>query len=147
MAKASKFAALAEFRQHPPEPEPEPDPVAGAAGPMSISADELEADGGVAVAIEEAPTVAEPESIDFVSPPRRTRTAKAAPPPPPPPRPRGRPPGKRSDPQWKLFSHFLKRSTQRQATAILFETEADEDLSDVLQGLLEKWVAGQRAKM
>ena len=35
-------------------------------------------------------------------------------------RPKGRPPtGKRSNPDWKLYSHFLKRRTQRAAVARL----------------------------
>jgi hypothetical protein len=29
---------------------------------------------------------------------------------------KGRPPGKRSDPAWKLYSHFLKKQTHREAT-------------------------------
>ncbi len=149
MANRSKFAALAEFRQIPTEPEPD------------VSPSVVEAEGGVvdqggpagakAVVTEEPMTVIETVTVDLAAsvevPPGRARAAKVAPPAPSVPRPRGRPPGKRSDPEWKLFSHFLKRSTQRQATAILFETEADHDLSDVLQSLLEQWVARQRAKM
>src|SRR4051794_26495688 len=57
-----------------------------------------------------------------------------------------RPPGKRSDPEWKLYSHFLKRKTQREAAALLLaEGEDGPDLSDVLQALLERWVAEQKA--
>jgi hypothetical protein len=54
---------------------------------------------------------------------------------------RGRPAtGKRSNPEWKLFSHFLKRKTQRAAVARLQAEDSDRDLSDVLQELLEKWL-------
>jgi hypothetical protein len=54
---------------------------------------------------------------------------------------RGRPPtGKRSNPDWKLYSHFLKRKTQRAAVARLQAEDAGRDLSDVLQELLEKWL-------
>jgi hypothetical protein len=56
---------------------------------------------------------------------------------------RGRPAtGKRSNPEWKLYSHFLKRKTQRAAVARLQADDNDRDLSDVLQELLEKWLKG-----
>jgi hypothetical protein len=54
---------------------------------------------------------------------------------------RGRPAtGKRSNPEWKLYSHFLKRQTQRAAVARLQAEDNGRDLSDVLQELLEKWL-------
>jgi hypothetical protein len=54
---------------------------------------------------------------------------------------RGRPPtGKRSNPDWKLYSHFLKRRTQRAAVARLQAGDESRDLSDVLQELLENWL-------
>ena len=54
---------------------------------------------------------------------------------------RGRPAtGKRSNPEWKLYSHFLKRKTQRAAVARLQAEDSDRDLSDVLQELLEEWL-------
>jgi hypothetical protein len=54
---------------------------------------------------------------------------------------RGRPPtGKRSNPEWKLYSHFLKRKTQRAAVARLQADDDGRDLSDVLQELLENWL-------
>jgi hypothetical protein len=103
MAKASKFAALAEFRQAQDEPEaPAPEaPIA-------------------------SPPVAEPVQET--------------------PRPRGRPPGKRSDPAWKLYSHFLKRKTQRAAAALLLDRDDGRDLSDVLQALLEQWIVEEKRK-
>jgi hypothetical protein len=55
---------------------------------------------------------------------------------------KGRPPGKRSNPEWKLYSHFLKKKTQRQAAAHLAALDDGRDLSDVLQELLERWLAG-----
>ena len=58
-----------------------------------------------------------------------------------PPRAKGRPPtGKRSNPDWKLYSHFLKRRTQRAAVARLQAEDDGRDLSDVLQELLENWL-------
>jgi len=54
---------------------------------------------------------------------------------------RGRPPtGKRSNPDWRLYSHFLKRKTQRAAVARLQADDDGRDLSDVLQELLENWL-------
>ncbi len=63
------------------------------------------------------------------------------------PRPIGRPPGKRSDPEWKQFSVLLKKRTQREAS-VLLRAEQDEDdgrdLSDLLQELLASWVDDRR---
>jgi hypothetical protein len=53
---------------------------------------------------------------------------------------KGRPPGKRSDPAWKLYSHFLKKQTHREVTNILRNEENGQDFSDVLQQLLEEWL-------
>ena len=54
---------------------------------------------------------------------------------------RGRPAtGKRSNPDWKLYSHFLKRQTQRAAVARLQAEDEGRDLSDVLQELLDNWL-------
>jgi hypothetical protein len=61
-----------------------------------------------------------------------------------PMRGKGRPPGKRSDPAWKLYSHFLKKQTHREATNILRNEENGRDLSDVLQQLLEEWISQQK---
>jgi hypothetical protein len=58
---------------------------------------------------------------------------------------KGRRPGKRSDPAWKLYSHFLKKQTHREVTNILRNEEDGRDLSDVLQQLLEEWLI-QRKK-
>lgn len=109
MAKASRFAALAEFRQAQ-EPGPEAPPAA-----------------------EVAPIASEPEPAAAAITPE-------------PPRSRGRPPGKRSDPAWKLYSHFLRRKTQREAAALLLDRDDGRDLSDVLQGLLEGWLADEKRK-
>jgi hypothetical protein len=57
---------------------------------------------------------------------------------------KGRPPGKRSDPAWKLYSHFLKKQTHREATNILRNEENGQDLSDVLQQLLEERLSRQK---
>jgi hypothetical protein len=61
----------------------------------------------------------------------------------PPPR-LGRPPGKRSDPAWKQFSVLLKRETQREAAAILKGRDEGQDLSGLVQSLLERWIKQQK---
>ena len=56
---------------------------------------------------------------------------------------RGRPAtGKRSNPEWKLYSHFLRKQTQRAAVARLQAEDSDRDLSDVLDELLAEWLKG-----
>jgi hypothetical protein len=63
-------------------------------------------------------------------------------------KPLGRPPGKRSDPEWKQFSVLLRKRTQREAAIILRSGQDGEgsshDLSDLLQQLLERWVDERR---
>jgi hypothetical protein len=54
---------------------------------------------------------------------------------------RGRPAtGKRSDPAYKLYSHYLRRETQRAAATRLLAEDNGRDLSDVLQDLLAGWL-------
>jgi hypothetical protein len=56
----------------------------------------------------------------------------------------GRPPGKRSDPEYKQYSVLLKRHTHRQVTAILRDQEDSPDVSELLQQLLEQWLEKQQ---
>lgn len=61
---------------------------------------------------------------------------------------RGRPAtGKRSNPEYKLYAHYLKKRTHRLVTAKLTALHAEEDqqpdLSDLMQELLEEWLARQ----
>ena len=54
---------------------------------------------------------------------------------------RGRPPtGKRSNPEWKLYSHFLKRRHSAPQWRACKPRTSGRDLSDVLQELLENWL-------
>ena len=64
--------------------------------------------------------------------------------PPPIVRPIGRPPGKRSDPAWKQFSVLLKKETQREAAGILRDKDEGQDLSSLVQHLLENWIKKQK---
>jgi hypothetical protein len=56
----------------------------------------------------------------------------------------GRPPGKRSDPEYKQYSVLLKKQTHRQVTAILRDQEDGPDVSELLQQLLEQWLHRQQ---
>ena len=56
----------------------------------------------------------------------------------------GRPPGKRSDPDYKQYSVLLKRQTHRQVTTILRDQEDGPDVSELLQQLLEQWLEKQQ---
>jgi hypothetical protein len=55
----------------------------------------------------------------------------------------GRPPGKRSDPEYKQYSVLLKKQTHRQVTTILRDQEGGPDVSELLQQLLEQWLQQQ----
>lgn len=59
----------------------------------------------------------------------------------------GRPRGKRSDPAWKQFSVLLKKETQRAATKILRDNDEGQDLSGLVQNLLEGWIKEQKTKL
>jgi hypothetical protein len=56
----------------------------------------------------------------------------------------GRPPGKRSDPEYKQYSVLLKRQTHREVTKILRDQEDSPDVSELLQQLLEQWLQHQQ---
>jgi hypothetical protein len=51
----------------------------------------------------------------------------------------GRPPGKSSNPEWEQTTVQLKRATKQAARAILLTLDG-QDLSEVLQQLLDQWV-------
>jgi hypothetical protein len=64
---------------------------------------------------------------------------------------RGRPAtGKRSNPEYKLYAHYLKKRTHRRVAATLAALHAENDqppdLSDLVQELLEAWLARQEAQ-
>ena len=121
MAKASKFGALAEFRRE--------------------KVDDASVDDTAAAAIADAALPA-PEQAPAPEPPPTPVPAVVE----PEVKRRGRPPGKRSDPDWKLFSHFLKRRTQRRATLLITHLDDGRDLSDVLEDLLGRWVEEQEKR-
>lgn len=77
----------------------------------------------------------EPESE--LTQPRRTERTPLT-------KPIGRPPGKRSDPEWKQFSVLLRRQNQRKAADILRDRDDPLDLSGLIDTLLEAWIKKQK---
>ena len=57
-----------------------------------------------------------------------------------PVRGRGRPPGKRSDPDYQPTTVLLRKHTKKTATRLLEDTNAAHDLSDLLEQLLTEWI-------
>jgi hypothetical protein len=74
------------------------------------------------------------------------RPADQPPEPPAPPvgsepvRRRGRPPGKRSDPDYQPTTVLLRKQTKKTATRLLEDTNAAHDLSDLIEQLLTNWI-------
>jgi hypothetical protein len=55
-----------------------------------------------------------------------------------------KPVGKRSDPAWRQHTVMLKHETHVDACDLLRRMDTKQDISDLLQSLLEQWVARQR---
>ncbi len=56
---------------------------------------------------------------------------------------RGRPPGKRSDPDYQPTTVLLRKQTKRTAVRLLEDTNAARDLSDLIEQLLTEWIQQQ----
>jgi hypothetical protein len=56
---------------------------------------------------------------------------------------RGRPPGKRSDPDFQPTTVLLRKHTKRTAVRLLEDTNAAQDLSDLIEQLLSEWIQKQ----
>ena len=52
---------------------------------------------------------------------------------------RGRPPGKRSDPDFKPTTLLLREQTKRTAMRLLEDSQSGQDLSDLVEQLLAQW--------
>jgi len=57
-----------------------------------------------------------------------------------PVRGRGRPPGKRSDPDYQPTTVLIRKHTKKTATRLLEDTNAASDLSDLIERLLMEWI-------
>jgi hypothetical protein len=91
---------------------------------------------GLSAAIKEAQQT--PADVQRTEPP--TRAVRAA------DTGKGRAPGKRSDPAWRQHTVMLKRETHLEATDILRRQDSGQDISELLQDLLEQWVNRKRSK-
>lgn len=59
----------------------------------------------------------------------------------------GRPRGKRSNPDYAPVQVLLKKQTHKSARRILSDLDSGQDVSDLVQSLLEQWVAKNYRKM
>ena len=57
-----------------------------------------------------------------------------------PVRGRGRPPGKRSDPDYQPTTVLLRKHTKKTAPRLLEDINAAHDLSDLIEQLLTEWI-------
>jgi len=56
---------------------------------------------------------------------------------------RGRPPGKRSDPDYHPTTVLLRKHTKKTAVRLMEDTNAAHDLSDLIEQLLTEWIQKQ----
>ena len=110
-----RFAALAELRRRP-----EPTPANEAPAP--------EVSG-------EAPPAEAPEPTPEPAP--------AAVPAPETQKGRGRPPGKRSDPDWAPRTILMRSKIHRRVSIMLLERDNGPDLSELVDQLLTDWISRQ----
>ena len=68
---------------------------------------------------------------------------EAEPPPPPAVRPMGRPPGQRSDPDWKPRTILMRTKTHRRVSGELLDHDDGPDLSELIDQLLAEWLEKQ----
>jgi hypothetical protein len=55
----------------------------------------------------------------------------------------GRPPGKRSDPNWSPRTILMHRHTHKRVARILLDTDDPRDLSELIDELLRVWIDEQ----
>jgi len=60
-----------------------------------------------------------------------------------PVRGRGRPPGKRSDPDYQPTTILIRKQTKKIAARMLEDTNSGQDLSDLIEQLLGEWIQKQ----
>lgn len=63
---------------------------------------------------------------------------------PSPTKPKKVPLAKSNDPAWKAYSLFLKKKTHSEMNFLLRRQDKGEDMSNLVQRLVEKWVAMNR---
>ena len=70
-------------------------------------------------------------------PKKRPRAAKASA---PPARRRGRPAGKRSDPDYEAITAYIRRDTHRDVKIALLQAGDGQEFSELVEQLLSKWL-------
>ncbi len=123
-----KFAALAELRRRP-----EPTQAQEALAP------EVSGKAPPAEPPEPAPA---PPSV-AASPPPPPAPAPAAVPAPETQKGRGRPPGKRSDPDWAPRTILMRSKIHRRVSIMLLERDNGPDLLELVDQLLTEWISKQ----
>jgi hypothetical protein len=78
-------------------------------------------------------------------PPAEGRQDQTTPPPTPPiaVRPMGRPPGKRSHPDWSPRTILMRTKTHRRISGVLLDRDKGPDLSELIDQLLTEWLERQ----
>lgn len=56
---------------------------------------------------------------------------------------RGRPAGKRSNPDYEPTTLFLRKATKRTANRMLEDLGIEQDLSELIEELLQRWVSAR----
>ena len=56
---------------------------------------------------------------------------------------RGRPAGKRSNPDFEPTTIFLRRNTKRTANRTLEDSGVKQDLSELIESLLQQWISAR----
>jgi hypothetical protein len=82
-----------------------------------------------------------PQEVVAASPGQETPVTAAAEPPARAERGRGRPPGKRSNPDYEPTTVLLRKKTKRMAARKLEDSGRKSDLSELIQQLLDQWTA------
>jgi hypothetical protein len=124
-----KFAALAELRRRPEPSAPPGDPPSDAT--------QLGAGPPEPVIPAAAPPVAPAPLAPPAPPPVPVAVAAE------PARGRGRPPGKRSDPDWTPRTILMRAKTHRRVSILLLERDDGPDLSELVDQLLTDWISKQ----
>lgn len=62
----------------------------------------------------------------------------------PPPQKRGRPRGKRSNPDYEQVTAYIKKKTYKETKIALLEQEEVENFSDLVEKLLSEWLSTQK---
>ena len=141
-----KFAALAALRR-PPEPPADEIPTSNRAdAQVTLQASPVEAPRPSPPPELPPPSPSVPAPV-AASPPVPAPTPAAAPVPTAiaseTPKGRGRPPGKRSDPDWAPRTILMRSQTHRRVSIMLLEKDRSPDLSELVDELLQEWISKQ----